>query len=113
MSPLSDPLVPTVLQVVDERPRVSVSDQQPLAVIQLIDQRPRVSVEQTQLTIVSVGTQGPPGPAAAVIGAAGDVFFNSGTSSFGVDTGVFRYSQQEQALEVPRLSGTILDGGNF
>jgi hypothetical protein len=83
-----------------------------MTIIRLTDPAPRVIVEKVETRVVSVGTQGPPGPAMAIPGLPGDVLFNDNTT-LQVDTGEFVYSKDTRALKVRNITGTILDGGNF
>lgn len=103
-------MTPTRLS--EDRGRGAVSDPAPTTVVQVVDQRPRVVIEQTGAQIISVGTQGPPGPTMAVPGTPGDVLFN-GNTALAADSGEFFYSLATRALNVRTISGTTLDGGNF
>lgn len=83
-----------------------------------------VIVEEDRVTVVSVGTQGPPGPlgppgpvgpqgpAYAPAGAEGAVIFKS-SSAPSTDGDNFNYDVSTKVLKVNALSSTTLDGGNF
>lgn len=96
----------------DEQDRVVVSDQTPNTILQIVDQRARLVVDQDVTKIVSVGIQGPQGPPVPIAGASGDVLFNGGLA-VAADSGNFTYSVAQQALLVKKITGTVLDGGNF
>jgi hypothetical protein len=103
----------TNVRVIEDNDRVVVSDVASNTVLQVLDQRPRVVIEPDQpVRVVAVGLQGPPGPAMPVPGEPGDVLFNGG-AVVAVDSQNFFYSTDQQALSVRKIVGTTLDGGNF
>lgn len=121
----------------------------PVVSLTVSELRNTVIVDQDQVTVVSVGVQGPSAAFGAVAplestevgslqiapgtingqgllwngtawvpqvvvpaGANGTIPFKSG-SAFDGDGGNLRYDRTQQALSVPFLNNTVIDGGNF
>lgn len=89
-----------------------VTEQVTTPILQVVDRSPRVTIEGTEVRVISVGIQGPPGATPEIPGQPGDVLF-TGQGVLAADSGQFYYSQQSRSLVVPNLSGTVMDGGNF
>lgn len=99
----------------DAQMRVVVADEDPQAVVRVEEAGgSTVVVDQPKVRVITVGIQGPAGvpPDLSLPGTVGDVMFNNGPF-LGADPTNFNYSLAQQALQVRRLSGTTLDGGNF
>lgn len=102
----------TTVRISDDQDRIVVSDQTPSTILQIVDQRPRLVVDQDVTKIVSIGIQGPEGPPVQIAGSPGDVLYNGGLA-VAADSGNFTYSAAQKSLHVKKITGTVLDGGNF